>query len=145
LRRATKAHPISALQSEYSLWPGDVEAEILPLCRELGIGFVPYCPLGRGFLAGQFQSVKDFAPDDYRQHSPRFQGENFTRNLQLVEQIKAMATEKGITPSQLALAWVLAQGDDLVSIPGTKQRKYLDENLDAADVKLTADDLKQSD
>ena len=145
IRKAVTVHPIAALQTEYSLWSRDPEDEILPTCRELGIGFVPYSPLGRGFLAGQFKSPGDFAPDDYRQHSPRFQGENFAKNLELVERIKAIAAEKGATASQLALAWVLAQGDDLVPIPGTKRRTYLEENIGALDLKLTAEDLKRID
>jgi aryl-alcohol dehydrogenase-like predicted oxidoreductase len=145
IRKAVAVHPIAALQTEYSLWSRDPEDEILPLCRELGIGFVPYSPLGRGFLAGQFKSPSDFAPDDYRQHSPRFQGENFAKNLELVERIKAIAAEKRATASQLALAWVLAQGDDLVPIPGTKRRSYLEENVGALDLKLTLEDLKRID
>jgi aryl-alcohol dehydrogenase-like predicted oxidoreductase len=145
IRRAFAVHPIAALQTEYSLWSRDPEDEILPLCRELGIGFVPYSPLGRGFLAGQFKSVSDFGPDDYRRHSPRFQGENFAKNLELVERIKAIAVEKVATASQLALAWVLAQGDDLVPIPGTKRRTYLEENVGAVDLKLTPGDLKRID
>ena len=145
IRRAVAVHPIAALQTEYSLWSRDPEDEILPTCRELGIGFVPYSPLGRGFLAGQFKSPADFAPDDYRRLSPRFQGENFAKNLELVERIKAIAGEKGATASQLALAWVLAQGDDLVPIPGTKRRNYLEENIAALDLKLTPEDLKRID
>ncbi len=143
IRRAHAVHPITALQTEYSLWSRDPEDEILPVVRELGIGFVPYSPLGRGFLSGRFTSPDDFAADDYRRFSPRFQGENFAKNLQLVEQIKAIAAEKGATPSQLALAWLLAQGEDIVPIPGTKQRKYLEENVAATDIHLTADDLKR--
>jgi aryl-alcohol dehydrogenase-like predicted oxidoreductase len=143
IRRAHAVHPITALQTEYSLWSRDPEDEILPVVRELGIGFVPYSPLGRGFLSGRFTSPNDFAADDYRRFSPRFQGENFAKNLQLVEQIKTIATEKGATPSQLALAWLLAQGEDIVPIPGTKQRKYLEENVAATDIHLTADDLKR--
>jgi aryl-alcohol dehydrogenase-like predicted oxidoreductase len=143
LRRAVKVHPIAALQTEYSLWSRDPEDGLLELCRELKIGFVAYSPLGRGFLTGQIRSVNDLAPDDFRRQSPRFEGENFAKNLAVVERIKEMAAARGCTPSQLALAWVLAQGDDIVTIPGTKRRKYLDENLGAADVKLTADDLKQ--
>ena len=145
IRKAHAVHPIAALQTEYSLWSRDPEDEILPTCRELGIGFVPYSPLGRGFLTGQFKSVADFAADDYRRHSPRFQGENFTKNLELVERIKAIAAEKGITASQLALAWVIARGDDIVPIPGTKRRSYLEENVKAFDVKLTSDDVKRID
>ena len=141
IRRAVAVHPIAALQTEYSLWSREPEDEIIPLCRELGIGFVPYSPLGRGFLTGQFRTPDDFAPDDYRRHSPRFQGENFYKNLDLVERIKSMAAERGATPSQLALAWVVAQGDDLVPIPGTKRRSYLFENIAALDVKLSSEDL----
>ena len=131
LRRAARVHPIAALQSEYSLWSRDPEDGILAACRELGIGFVAYSPLGRGFLTGQITRFEDLAADDYRRFSPRFQGENFAKNLALVERIKQMAAAKGCTPSQLALAWVLAQGDDIVPIPGTKRRKYLEENLAA--------------
>jgi aryl-alcohol dehydrogenase-like predicted oxidoreductase len=145
LRRAMKVHPITALQSEYSLWTRDPEGEILTTCRELGIGLVPYSPLGRGFLTGQFRTFEDFPPDDYRRFSPRFQGENFQKNLDLVGRIREIAKEKGCTPAQLALAWVLAQGDDLVPIPGTKRRKYLEENVGALDVRLTKDDLRQID
>lgn len=145
IRRAVAVHPIAALQTEYSLWSRDPEDEILPLCRDLGIGFVPYSPLGRGFLTGQFQSLADFAPDDYRHHAPRFQGENFAKNLQLVDRIKAIAVEKGVTASQLALAWVLAQGDDLVPIPGTKRRTYLEENAAAVEMTLSAEDLRRID
>ena len=141
IRRAQAIHPISALQTEYSLWSRDPEDEILPTLRELGIGFVPYSPLGRGFLTGAIASPDDFAPDDFRRISPRFQGENFAKNLELVEQVKAIATEKGITAGQLALAWLLAQGDDIVPIPGTKRRKYLEENIGAATVTLTAEDI----
>jgi len=145
LRRACKVHPITTLQTEYSLWTRDPEDEILATCRELGIGFVAYSPLGRGFLTGQIKRVEDFAADDYRQFSPRFQGENFKKNLDLVEKIKSIASEKGCTPAQLALAWVLARGPDIVPIPGTKRRKYLDENLGALNVKLTPDDLRRID
>jgi aryl-alcohol dehydrogenase-like predicted oxidoreductase len=141
IRRAQAIHPISALQTEYSLWSRDPEDEILPTLRELGIGFVPYSPLGRGFLTGAIASPDDFAPDDFRRISPRFQGENFAKNLELVEQVKAIANEKGITAGQLALAWLLAQGDDIVPIPGTKRRKYLEENIGAATVTLTAEDI----
>jgi aryl-alcohol dehydrogenase-like predicted oxidoreductase len=143
IRRAHAVHPISALQTEYSLWSRDPEDDILPTIRELGIGFVPYSPLGRGFLTGQFTSPDDFPADDYRRNSPRFQGENFYKNLELVEQVKAIATKKGATPSQLALAWLLAQGDDIVPIPGTKRRKYLEENVGATEITLTPDELKQ--
>jgi aryl-alcohol dehydrogenase-like predicted oxidoreductase len=145
IRRAAAVHPISALQTEYSLWSRDPEDEILPTVRELGIGFVAYSPLGRGFLTGRFKSFDDLAPDDYRRHSPRFQGENFEKNLRLVERVTEMANERGITPGQLALAWVLARGDDIVPIPGTKRRPYLEENAAAADVKLSPDDLSRID
>ncbi|WP_026326202.1 aldo/keto reductase [Sphingomonas sp. Mn802worker] len=145
IRRAHVVHPITALQTEYSLWTRDPESEILPVCRELGIGFVPYSPLGRGFLTGQFKSPDDLPEDDYRRNSPRFQGEAFGRNLDLVREIEAMAEAKGCTPAQLALAWVLAQGEDIVPIPGTKRRKYLDDNLGALDVTLSDADLKRID
>ena len=145
IRRAHAVHPITALQTEYSLWSRDVEAEVLPTCRELGIGFVPYSPLGRGFLTGQFTSPDDLALDDSRRNHPRFQGEAFSKNLDLVAAIKAMATDKGCTPAQLALAWVLAQGEDIVPIPGTKRRTYLEDNLGALDVKLTDADLARID
>src|SRR5712672_2119034 len=145
LRRAAKIHPIAALQTEYSLWTRDPEDEILATCRELGIGFVAYSPLGRGFLTGQFKRFEDLAPDDYRRASPRFQGENFQKNLDLVRQVEEMSKEKGCKPSQLALAWVLAQGDDIVPIPGTKRRKYLEENVEAVDVKLSKEDLRRID
>ena len=141
LRRAAQVHPIAALQTEYSLWTRDPEDEILATCRELGIGFVAYSPLGRGFLTGQFKRFEDLAPDDYRRASPRFQGENFQKNLDLLRKVEEIAKEKGCTPSQLALAWVLAQGEDIVPIPGTKRRKYLEENAAALDVKLTPEDL----
>jgi aryl-alcohol dehydrogenase-like predicted oxidoreductase len=143
LRRASSVHPIAALQSEYSLWSRDPEDGVLSTCRELGIGFVAYSPLGRGFLTGQFKKVEDLAADDYRRFSPRFQGENFKKNLELVEKIKSIAAEKKCTPSQLALAWVLAQGEDIVPIPGTKRRKYLEENVAALDVMLSPEDLKR--
>ena len=143
IRRAHAAHPITALQSEYSLWSRDPEDEILGLCRELGIGFVPYSPLGRGFLTGQIKRFEDFAPDDYRRISPRFQGENFQKNMDLVARIDKMAAQKGCTSAQLALAWVLAQGNDLVPIPGTKRRIYLEENLGASNIKLSPEDLAQ--
>lgn len=143
LRRAHAVHPISALQTEYSLWSRDPEDELLGVCRELGIGFVPYSPLGRGFLTGQINIFEDFAPDDYRRQSPRFQGENFQRNLDLVARIGAIAAEKQCTTSQLALAWVLAQGGDIVPIFGTKRREYLEENLRATEVHLTAKDLQR--
>ncbi len=141
LERAHREHPITALQTEYSLWTRDVEAEILPACRRLGIGFVPYSPLGRGFLSGTLRSPEDLAPDDFRRTNPRFMGENFAKNLALVEQVEKLAQAKGVTPSQLALAWVLAQGDDIVPIPGTKRRRYLEENIAALDVQLTQEEL----
>jgi len=145
LRRAQAVHPITALQTEYSLWTRDVEAEILPLCRELGIGFVPYSPLGRGFLANRFSSPEEIPENDFRHHNPRFQGENWERNQRIVAKVEEIAEEKGITPAQLALAWVLAQGDDIVPIPGTKRRRYLEENAAAADVELTDEDLARID
>jgi aryl-alcohol dehydrogenase-like predicted oxidoreductase len=145
LRRAHAVHPITALQSEYSLWSRDPEDEILPTCRALGIGFVPYSPLGRGFLTGQIRRIEDFAADDYRRFTPRFQGENFQKNLDLVRRVEELAGAKGCRPSQLALAWVLAQGEDIVPIPGTKRRQYLEENAAAADVVLTAADLARID
>lgn len=145
IRRAHAVHPISALQTEYSLWSRDPEDEILPTVRELGIGFVPYSPLGRGFLSGSFTKFEDLPEDDYRRFSPRFQGENFNKNLQLVEQVKAIAQEKGVTPSQLALAWLLAQGEDIVPIPGTKRRKYLEENVAATEITLSPEDLQRID
>jgi aryl-alcohol dehydrogenase-like predicted oxidoreductase len=145
IRRAVEEHPIAALQTEYSLWTRDPEDEVLPTCRELGIGFVAYSPLGRGFLTGRFRSIDDLPPDDYRRNSPRFQGENFQRNLELVRQVEEVARRKRCTPSQLALAWVLAQGDDIVPIPGTKQRKYLEENTRAIEVELSAADLAEID
>jgi len=145
LRRATAVHPIAALQSEYSLWSRDPEDGVLDACRELGIGFVAYSPLGRGFLSGEIKRFEDLAADDYRRMSPRFQGDNFARNLALVDRIKQIAAAKRCTPSQLALAWVLAQGEDIVPIPGTKRRKYLEENLATADVVLTAADLARID
>jgi aryl-alcohol dehydrogenase-like predicted oxidoreductase len=141
--RAHKVHPISALQTEYSLWSRDVEDEILPTVRGLGIGFVAYSPLGRGFLTGRFQKLEDLPADDYRKNHPRFQGENFARNLRLVTRVQEIAKEKGVTPSQLALAWVLLQGRDIVPIPGTKKRRYLEENARAVEVKLTPDDLRR--
>ncbi|WP_259404238.1 aldo/keto reductase [Hymenobacter sp. HSC-4F20] len=141
LRRAHAVHPITALQTEYSLWSREPEDDILPTCRELGVGFVPYSPLGRGFLTGQIQRFEDLAEDDYRRFTPRFQGENFQKNLDLVARIKEMATEKECTPGQLALAWVLAQGEDIVPIPGTKRVPYLEENVGAADILLSLEDL----
>jgi aryl-alcohol dehydrogenase-like predicted oxidoreductase len=145
LRRANKVHQITAVQTEYSLWTRDPEDEILPTCRELGIGFVAYSPLGRGFLAGRFKTFEDLPEDDYRRFSPRFQGENFQRNLDLVRRVQEIAKGKGCTPSQLALAWVLARGEDIVPIPGTKHRKYLEENVGGLEVKLTPDDLRRID
>ena len=142
IERANRVHPITALQSEYSLWTRDPEAGVLPTCRRLGIGFVAYSPLGRGFLTGAFKSPEDFEPGDYRRVSPRFQGENFKRNLDLVEKVKQLATEAGITPSQLALAWVLAQGEDIAPIPGTKRRKFLEENAGAVDNTLSEKTLR---
>jgi aryl-alcohol dehydrogenase-like predicted oxidoreductase len=142
LRRAVKEHPIAALQTEYSLWTRDPEREILSVCRDLGVGFVAYSPLGRGFLTGQFQKFEDLPADDYRRNTPRFQGENFQKNLDLVKRVEEIAKEKGCKPSQLALAWVLAQGNDMVPIPGTKRRKYLEENVGALSVKLTKEDLR---
>jgi len=143
IRRAMKVHPISALQTEYSLWTRDVEAEILPLCRELGIGFVPYSPLGRGFLTAKFKKPGDLPVNDWRRNNPRFQGGNFERNLKLTERIETLAKRKQCTPAQLALAWVLAQGDDIVPIPGTKRRNYLEENVAALNIELTPVDLKE--
>ena len=145
IRRAHKVHPIAALQSEYSLWERDPEDEILPTVRELGIGFVPYSPLGRGFITGQFKKFEDLPADDFRRFMPRFQGENFQKNLDLVAKIEEIAREKGCTPAQLALAWVLAQGEDIVPIPGTKRRKYLEQNLEAINIKLTQQDLARID
>jgi aryl-alcohol dehydrogenase-like predicted oxidoreductase len=145
IRRAHRVHPVTALQTEYSLWSRDVEDEILSTIRELGIGFVAYSPLGRGFLTGRFRSVEDLPADDYRRNSPRFQGENFAKNLRLVELIEDIAQEKGCTPAQLALAWVLAQGEDIVPIPGTKRRAYLEENVRALDIELTPEDLARID
>src|SRR3954452_17404834 len=145
IRRAHATHPITALQTEYSLWTRDVEAEILPTIRELGIGFVPYSPLGRGFLSGRFTSPDQLDADDFRRHGPRFTGENLEQNLRLVSKVAELAEEKGCTPGQLALAWVLAQGDDVAPIPGTKRRKYLEENLGAVDVQLTPEDLDRID
>jgi len=143
IRKANAVHPITALQSEYSLWSRDVEDEILPTCRELGIGFVAYSPLGRGFLTGRFHNFEDLPADDYRRNQPRFQGENFRKNLDLVTHIEQVAKRKNCTPSQLALAWLLAQGQDVVPIPGTKRVKYLEENVGALDVQLTPEDLRR--
>ena len=145
IRRAHAVHPIAALQTEYSLWMRDVEDDILPTCRELGIGFVPYSPLGRGFLTGRFRSFDDLPPDDYRRNQPRFQGANFQKNLDLVAHIEKVAERKGCTSSQLALAWLLHQGDDIVPIPGTKRVKYLEENVGAVGVTLTPADLQRID
>jgi len=145
IRRAHRTHPITALQTEYSLWTRDPEAEILPTVRELGIGFVPYSPLGRGFLSGRFKSPDELDPNDFRRHGPRFTGDALQQNLKLVAKVEELAAEKGCTPGQLALAWVLAQGDDVVPIPGTKRRTYLEENLGAAAVELSAEDLARID
>ncbi len=145
IRRAHRVHPITALQTEYSLWSREPEEELLGLCRELGIGFVPYSPLGRGFLTGQITRLEDLASDDVRRNMPRFQGENFDRNIELVAEVKRLAEARGCTPAQLALAWVLAQGDDIVPIPGTKRRPYLAENLGAATIVLTPDELAEID
>jgi aryl-alcohol dehydrogenase-like predicted oxidoreductase len=139
-------HPITALQSEWSLWTRDVEEnDVLATVRELGIGFVPYAPIGRGFLSGEIRNVDELAPDDFRRNNPRFQGDNLARNLELVDRVRAMATEKGVTASQLALAWVLAQGEDVVPIPGTKRVRYLEENAAAAEVQLDKEDLVRLD
>jgi aryl-alcohol dehydrogenase-like predicted oxidoreductase len=145
IRRAHAVHPVTALQTEYSLWTRDPEEEVLPTIRELGIGYVAYSPLGRGFLTGRFRTPDDFDEDDFRRHHPRFQGENFARNLDLVERVRQIAEEKGCTPGQLALAWVLSRGEDIVPIPGTKRRRYLEENVAAADIALSDDDLARLD
>jgi aryl-alcohol dehydrogenase-like predicted oxidoreductase len=145
LRRAHAVHPIASVQTEYSLWTRDPEDGVLATCRELGIGFLAYSPLGRGFLTGQIKRLEDFAADDFRRHSPRFQGQNFGKNLDLVARVEALAKQKGCTPSQLALAWVLAQGDFIVPIPGTKRRRYLEENLGSANVAITDADRKAID
>src|SRR3954454_13153204 len=145
IRKAHATHPITALQTEYSLWTRDPEGEILPTVRELGIGFVPYSPLGRGFLSGRFKSPDELDENDFRRHGPRFTGDALQQNLKLVAKVEELASEKGCTPGQLALAWVLAQGDDVVPIPGTKRRKYLEENLAAVDVELTPGDLERID
>ena len=145
LRLACAVHPIAAVQSEYSLWTRDPEDGVIATCRELGVGFVPYSPLGRGFLTGAIASPADFDADDFRRQSPRFERENFDRNMALVERVRAMARRKGCSPAQLALAWVLAQGDDVVPIPGTKRRKYLEDNIGAVDVRLDARDLAELD
>jgi aryl-alcohol dehydrogenase-like predicted oxidoreductase len=143
LRRAHATHPIAALQTEYSLWCRDPEDEILGACRELGISFVAYSPLGRGFLTGRFKSIEDLSPDDWRRNNPRFQGENFGRNLDLVRRASEIAAEKGVKPSQLVLAWVLAQGEEVVPIPGTRIRKHLEENVEALSITISAEDLKR--
>ena len=143
IRRAQAVHPITAVETEYSLWSRDVEDEILPTCRELGIGFVPYSPLGRGFLTGKIQKYDDFAQDDFRRFLPRFQGDNFFKNLVLVDYVKELAVQKDCTPSQLALAWLLTQGDDMIPIPGTKRISYLEENIGAVNVQLTTSDLQR--
>jgi aryl-alcohol dehydrogenase-like predicted oxidoreductase len=145
IRKAHATHPITALQTEFSLWSREAEAEIMPTVRELGIGYVAYSPLGRGFLTGQITRPEDFPEDDYRRFHPRFTGENFQKNIALVHQIEAMAADKGVTAAQLALAWVLAQGDDIVPIPGTKRRKYLDQNIAATRITLSADELAELD
>jgi aryl-alcohol dehydrogenase-like predicted oxidoreductase len=145
IRRANEVHPITAVQTEYSLWSREPDTEILPTCRELGIGFVPYSPLGRGFLAGRFTSPDELDENDFRRHGPRFTGENLESNLRLAAKVREIAGEKGVTPAQLAIAWVLAQGDDLVPIPGTKRRSYLEQNADAVDVDLTDDELERVD
>ncbi|MER6564433.1 aldo/keto reductase [Streptomyces sp. NPDC001027] len=145
IRRAHAVHPVTAVQSEYSLWSRDVEAEVLPACRELGIGFVPYSPLGRGFLAGRFASLDELDENDWRRENPRFQEANLKANLRLAEKVKEIAAEKEVTPAQLAIAWVLAQGEDLVPIPGTKRRTYLEQNAAATAIALTGDDLARID
>ena len=146
IRKAHAVHPITALQTELSLWTRDVEENgVLATVRELGIGFVAYSPIGRGFLSGEIRSIDDLAPDDFRRHNPRFQGENFAKNLELVDRVREIAAEKGVTASQLALAWVLAQGPDVVPIPGTKRVSYLEENTAAAELDLTTDDLARLD
>jgi aryl-alcohol dehydrogenase-like predicted oxidoreductase len=145
IRRAHEVHPVTALQTEYSLWTRDVEERILPTTRELGIGFVAYSPLGRGFLSGRFASPEDIPEDDFRRHNPRFQGENFTRNMEIVERVRTLADEKGVTPAQLALAWIFSRGEDIVPIPGTKRRKYLEENVAATEIELSEDDLTRLD
>jgi aryl-alcohol dehydrogenase-like predicted oxidoreductase len=145
IRRGQAVHPVTAVQTEYSMWTRDPETEVLPTCRELGIGFVPYSPLGRGFLSGRFTSGDDLDPGDFRRYNPRFTGENLDANLKLAAKVAEIAEEKGVTPAQLALAWVLAQGEDLVPIPGTKRRAYLEQNAAAIDVELTAEDLARID
>jgi aryl-alcohol dehydrogenase-like predicted oxidoreductase len=141
LRRASAIHPIAMLQSEYSLWTREPEADVLPTCRELGISLVAYSPLGRGFLTGAFQRPEDLSPDDYRRHMPRFQGNNFEHNLNLVEKVKEIAEGKNCTPAQLALAWLLARGEDIIPIPGTKHRERLEENVRSIDIELSNDDV----
>jgi aryl-alcohol dehydrogenase-like predicted oxidoreductase len=143
IRRAHAVHPVTALQTEYSLWTRDVETEVLPTCHELGIGFVPYSPLGRGFLSGRFTSPDDLDAGDFRRNGPRFTGDNLKTNLELAAKVAEIAEEKGVTPAQLALAWVLAQGEDIVPIPGTKRRAYLEQNAAAVDVRLTDEDLQR--
>ncbi len=143
LRRAAKVHPIAMLQTEYSLWTREPEIDVLPVCRELGIGLVAYSPLGRGFLTGMFQSPDNFPPDDFRRYNPRFQGDNFYRNLQLVKKVKEIAAQNQYTPAQLALAWLLAKGEDIIPIPGTKRQSRLGENIDAIEIELTAEELQQ--
>jgi aryl-alcohol dehydrogenase-like predicted oxidoreductase len=143
IRRGHAVHPITAVQSEYSLWSRDIEDDVIPTLRDIGIGLVAYSPLGRGFLSGAIKSIDDLAEDDYRRYSPRFQGANFDKNLELVERIEELAAEKGVTPSQLALAWVLHQGDDIVPIPGTKRRRYLEENVAAVEIELSEDELER--
>jgi aryl-alcohol dehydrogenase-like predicted oxidoreductase len=145
IRRAHQEHPITALQTEYSLWTRDPEDEVLPMCRELGVGFVAYSPLGRGFLTGRFRVFEDLPEDDYRRNSPRFQGENFQKNLDLVARVEEISRQKKCSPAQLALAWLLARGQDIVPIPGTKQRRYLEENLRSLDIELTPSDLERID
>jgi aryl-alcohol dehydrogenase-like predicted oxidoreductase len=145
LERAAAVHPIAALQSEWSLWTRDLEDEVVGAARRLGIGIVPFSPLGRGFLTGAITSADDFGPDDFRRNNPRFQGDNFTRNMRLVDEVRRLAAERGCTPGQLALAWVLAQGEDVVPIPGTKRRSYLEENVGATRVRLSDDDLRRLD
>ena len=145
LRRASSVHPIAALQTEYSLWSRDLEAEILPACRELGIGLVAYSPLGRGFLSGKIRSIEDLEEGDWRRHNPRFQGDNFAHNLKLVDKVHSVAAQKGCTPAQLALAWLLARGDDVVPIPGTRSRQRLAENAAAAEIRLSDEELAEID
>ena len=145
IRRAHAVHPIAALQTEYSLWSRDAEDEIVPTVRELGIGFVAYSPIGRGFLSGKWRSIDDLAPDDWRRNNPRFQGENFARNLDVVKKIEEIAREKRVTPAKLAIAWVMAQGDDIVPIPGSKSQKHLEENVAAAEISLTPEELARID